>query len=128
MEMFATSAVTLPDYYTINIPQSGGRAYLFDEIEIPAGTVSEQAWYTFFIPQDSLSGSTSRMTQIEFGTTDTYGTTINMESTVYDFGLISYSGSVFDNTDYRVYTTWTDTPLRKDNTSNDFFFRGGTVT
>ena len=128
MECFATSAVTGLHYYTSNIPQSGSNQYLFDEIEIPSGTISEEAWYTLFIPQNSIGDSTKRMNTIDFGNSNTYGTSYTLGSTIYNYGLVTYSGSVFQNTDYRVYTTWTATSLRKDNTSQPLFFKGGSVS
>jgi hypothetical protein len=125
--MYATSGVTgLPQVYELNVPQTGGRQYLFDEIEINNGTINESAWYIVAIPQILLGNTTNRMTEIEYGTSNSYGTTYNTNSTLYEWS-IDYSGSKFANTTYRLYSTWGDPGMQINNTSNDIFFRGGAV-
>ncbi len=127
MKMYSTSGVTgLPQIYEADIPQSGGRQYLFDEIEVPNGTVNESAWYIVAIPQDAIGSETNRMTQIEYGTTNSFGTTLNLSSDLYQYG-VNYVGAVFENVKYRLYSTWNDTGMQINNTSSDVFLRGGTV-
>ena len=127
MKMYSTSGVTgLPQIYEADIPQSGGRQYLFDEIEVPNGTVNESAWYIVAIPQDAIGSETNRMTQIEYGTTNSFGTTLNLSSDLYQYG-VNYVGAVFENVEYRLYSTWNDTGMQINNTSSDVFLRGGTV-
>jgi len=129
MECFATSGVTGLYYDFADIPQTGDRQYLFDQIVVPQNTVPySSAWYTFFIPQDSIGSSTNRLTQIEQGTSSSYGTTYTTEPNVYNYGLVTYTGSVFENTTYRVYTTWGDPGLNLDNTINNLYFRGGGIS
>jgi hypothetical protein len=128
MEMYATSGVTgLPQVYTSTVPQSGPRQNLFDEFEVPAGTVSESAWYIVAVPQNTLGGSSNRVTQIEYGTSSSYGTTFNTSNTLYD-RLLDYTGTVYTNTEYRLYSTWAASGMQINNTSNDVFLRGGTVS
>ena len=129
MEMYATSGVTgLPEVYTADIPQTGGDQFLFEQILVPSGTVSGNAWYTFLIPQDSIGGSSNRLTEILQDTSTSYGNSITPSSTYYNLGLVSYTGSVFANTDYRLYTTYTSQGLRLNNSSNPLYFKGGTVS
>jgi len=128
MEMFAYDGVSGLKWYEIDIPQSGPNQYLFDEIIIPSGTISERAWYTFFIPDDAIGGTENRMTQIEQGTTSAYGNVVYMESTVFNFGPIYYEGQVFENKNYRVYTSWLDQALRLDNTTDSLYFKGKQIS
>jgi hypothetical protein len=123
LEMYANNSVSgLTAEVTSTIPQSGATQYLFDEIIINQGTVNENAWYTFFIPQSSIGGSNNRMTQLEQGTSSSYGTVITLNPTYYDLGLVSFGG-----TDYRCYTSFTSQSLRLNNTSTSLYFRGKTV-
>ena len=129
MEMFATSGVTgLPQVYSANIPQSGEGQYLFEEIIIPSGTISGDAWYTFLIPQDSIGSSTNRVTEILQDTSTSYGNGIAPSLTFYNLGLVNYTGSVYANTTYRLYTTYNLTGLKLNNTSNPLYFKAGTVS
>ena len=126
MEMFATSGVTgLPDVYTSTIPQDGD--YLFNEITVPSGTISGNAWYTFLIPQDSIGGVNERVKQILKGTTSPPGDTVNTTDTYYDIE-VNYTGPVFANTTYRLYTSYSSQDLRLDNTSSNYYFAGGDVS
>jgi hypothetical protein len=122
MQLFAEDLVGGLQWYPISIPSTGDRAYLFDEISLPAGTVPEKAWYTFVIPDESMGGNI--LTQIEKGTTSSYGTTIHLESSLYNFGTVNYTGPLFANKNYRFYSTWSDQALRLDNTSEALYFRG----
>ena len=129
MEMFATSGVTgLPEVYTANIPQSGSDQYKFEEIIVPSGTISGSAWYTFLIPQDSIGSSTNRVTEILQDTSSSYGNSITPNSTYYDLGLVNYTGNVYANTNYRLYTTYSATGLNLNNSSTPLYFKAGTVS
>jgi hypothetical protein len=122
MRLFGENLVPGLEWYPIFIPSSGDRQNLFDEIKINAGTINEKAWYTFVIPDESMDGYI--LTQIEKGTTSSFGTTIHLESTLYNFGSVYYNGLTFANKNYRFYSTWFDQALRLDNTSEDLYFRG----
>lgn len=124
MEMFANNTINGLVWYELDIPQYGTNQYLFNEIIIPASTINENAWYTFFIPEESMGGSQNRLTQIEQGTSPSYGYVIDLESTVYNFGPISYDGPVFENKNYRVYTSWVDQSLRLNNFNDTLYFKG----
>jgi hypothetical protein len=124
MEMFANNSVNGLLWYEINIPQTGTGQYLFEEIVIPQSTISENAWYTFFIPEDAIGGSQNRLTQLEQGFSSSYGNIINLEPTVYNFGPINYDGPTFENKNYRVYTSWIDQALRLNNSSDTLYFKG----
>jgi hypothetical protein len=127
MEMYATSGVTgLPPVYTSNIPQDG--SYNFEEIIVPDGTVSGDAWYTFLIPQESIGNSTNRVTEILQDTSTAYGNTISPSVSFYDLGLVNYTGSVFANTEYRLYTTYPASGLKLNNSLNTLYFKGGSVS
>lgn len=124
MEMFATGDVSGLFWYEVQVPQTGPNQYLFDEIIVPGGTVNEKAWYTFFIPEDSIGGSANRMTQLYQGTTSNYEFIVDLESTLYNFGPIYYDGPVFANKNYRVYSSWNDPALRLENENDDLYFKG----
>jgi len=129
MQMYATAGVAgLPTVVSSTIPQSGGSQYLFDEIIIATGTVPENAWYTLLIPQDSIGGPLNRLTKILQDTSPAYGNELTTSSTYYNLGLVSYVGSSFVNTNYRLYTTFNSQNLRLNNTSTPLYFKGGTVS
>jgi len=129
MEMYANSEVSgLPSVVFIDIPQSGADQYLFEETEIVGGTVSGNAWYTFLIPQDSIGSSTNRVTEILQDTSSSLNNSITPAATYYNLGLVNYTGNVYQNTEYRLYTSFSSQNLRLDNTTNSLFFKGGTVS
>jgi hypothetical protein len=122
MGLFAEDLVDGLMWLPITIPSTGDRQYLFDEVIIPAGTITENAWYTFVIPDESMGGNI--LTQIEKGTSSSYGTTIYLESSIYNFGTVYYNGVTFQNKNYRFYSTWFDQALRLNNSTEDLYFRG----
>jgi len=127
MEMFASSGVTgLPPVYQSTISQDG--QYLFNQVTVPSGTVSGNAWYTFLIPQQSIGGDENRVKEILKGTVSPPTDTVTTTDTYYNLGLVNYTGSVFANTTYRLYTSYSGQDLRLDNTSNNLFFKGGDVS
>lgn len=130
MEMFATSGVTgLPEVYYADVPQEGSDIYNFELIEIPAGTIQGDAWYTFLVPQYSLGGADRRVTQILQDTVNPPDDNeIIPSSTFYNLGLVTYTGPVFANTTYRLYTSYPGESLRLNNTSNNYYFKGGNVS
>jgi len=112
-------------WYELNIPLTGPRQGLFDEIGIPMGTINEFAWFTFVIPPEFMGGANNNLTVIEKGS-QPGGTDVNIvtESSIYNFGSVYYNGPTFINKNYKFYTTWPDQGLRLDNSSTDLFFRG----
>jgi len=127
MLLYSNNIVDGLMWYELNIPLTGDRQYLFDEIRIPAGTVNEYAWYTFVIPDEYIGGGINRLTQIEFSRNGTYSSEegeVTLESTLYNFGSVYYNGIEFENKNYRFYSTWANQALRLNNTSTDLYFRG----
>jgi hypothetical protein len=123
MQLYSSNLVPGLLWYELDIPLTGPRQGLFDEIGIPAGTVNGFAWYTFVIPPEFMQGQNlSKVTKasVPNGSDDT----LDMESTVYNFGSVYYNGPTFLNKYYKFYTTWLDQGLRYDNSSSDLFFRG----
>jgi len=131
----------VPSIVTLSIPQSSGGndsfgnsivQYNFTTIEISSGTVSDDAYYTFFIPAESIGGAstTNRQTKIDVSDGDGQNTftTSNMPSSLYNLGTITNPGGSYDNGTYRVYTTnTTGGGFYYDNTSTTLYFKGNTV-
>jgi len=128
MDYFSANAGSgsLPQIYTTNIPQDD---FLFDEITINSGTVSEVAWYTFLIPDESIGGAstTNRAVGIELkagGGSFSEKTTV---STWYQYTVTNPGGSFQPGT-YRLYSTYTDYAFKLDNSSISYTFRGSDIT
>lgn len=114
--------------YELDIPQNTQfGSYLFETITIPIGTVNESAWYTFFIPDESMGGNI--LTSVKYGISEqTLNTNINTEPSMYNFGPVPYNNDgTFITGNYRIYTTWPSPGLRLSDTNNDLLFRGGTL-
>lgn len=127
MELFAGGSVDGLLWYEIQIPQWGPNLFLFEEIIIPQNTISENAWYTFFIPQESLGDPENRLLEISYGTSPTSNTDFDLENTLYDFGPVYYDGDTFIEGNYRIYSTWPDQAMRANNSENDIYFAGANV-
>lgn len=128
MMLFSNDSVSGLEWYEVDIPLSGDRQYLFDEIQVPQGTIDGYAWYTLVIPDQYLGGG--RMTEIESSTSSidlNGGNTISLNNTLYDFGSVYYNGQIFQNDNYRFYSTWPGQALRLNN-STDLYFRGKTIS
>jgi hypothetical protein len=119
---------SVPSIVSVDIPQSGDRQYLFDEVIVSSGTISESAWYTFFIPDESIggNGTSNRITAIDVkqgsGSFESKSTT----STWYGYSAVNPDAE-YSNGRYRMYTTYVDTSLRLNNSSTELRFRGGSV-
>ena len=89
-------------WYELNIPLTGPRQGLFDEIGIPMGTINEFAWFTFVIPPEFMGGANNNLTVIEKGS-QPGGTDVNIvtESSIYNFGSVYYNGPTFINKNYK---------------------------
>lgn len=128
MDYYSSNAGTggLPQIYTTNIPQDD---YLFDEITIDAGTVSETAWYTFLIPDESIggSGTSNRAVGIELKEGGGSFSEKTMVSTWYQY-TVSNPGGSFQPGTYRLYSTYSDYAFKLDNSSISYTFRGSDIT
>lgn len=143
LDYYSLSAGTggVPEIITQSIPQTGGGTdsegntivqYNFVTTEIPSGTVSGNAYYTWLIPDDSIggTGSGNRQTSIDvsFGSGPNTFVTETMASTVYDYGTVVNPGGPFANGTYRMYSTNTvGSGFYLDNTSTTIYFKGNTV-
>jgi hypothetical protein len=125
VNLFSDNEIDGLRYYELDIPLSGERSFLFDEVKVPLNVVDGFAWYTFIIPDEYLDNG--RMTKIEFSKTgfenDSDIAEINLNSNLYDYGVVNYEGDVFENNQYRIYTTWFNQSLKLNN-STDLYFRG----
>ena len=143
MEYFSTfeGQGNIPLIIQIPIPQVGGGVdsegneivqYNFTTTQIASGTVPEQAWYTFIIPDDSIGGTSSgnRQFSIDFSDGNGPGTfeTAIMTQEYYNFEPVVNPGGVYVNGSYRMYTTFTSEPFFLDNTGKTLYFKGNTVT
>lgn len=117
------------------IPQSSGGvdnygnavvAYNFTTHQVPPGTVTSPAWYTWIIP---VAGTNNGIqTEIDYNNNSNVNamTTALMESTIYS-QTFTYTGSVIPTGTYRVYTTFMDQSFYMDNSADAIYFRGNTV-
>tara|TARA_R110000868_G_scaffold375057_1_gene639512 strand:- start:145 stop:657 length:513 start_codon:yes stop_codon:yes gene_type:complete len=132
----------VPAIQSVVIPQvSGGEdsegnaivRYNFTTLTIPSGTISGEAYYTWFIPDDSIGGTSSgdRQTVIDvsFGQgPNTFSPEI-MDSGLYNFNPIVNPGGNFINGSYRVYSTNSiGSGFFFDNEGTTIYFKGNTVT
>ena len=121
-----------PTIITQTVPQTSGGfdsfgnsilSYNFLTTEVPLGT-SSGAWYTWIIPVNATNNL--KQTQIDYSTSSpTILTTVNMESTIYNY-TFTYLGTTSPQGTYRVYTTYPGTNFRLLN-STSIYFRGNTV-
>lgn len=125
----------LPSIQSSFVPQTTGGvdsfgnpifAYNFETIQISAGTVSNNAWYTWLIPIGLTNFQ--YQSQIDVSTSNpNIFTTVFTEPTI-NVNTFTYVGSVIPSVTYRVYTTYPSTDFYLDNTSDDIYFRGNTVS
>lgn len=126
---------TYPSVRTQTVPQNSGGvdaygqpivAYNFTTHRVPAGLITEPAWYTWIIPVAGTNGGIQ--TKIDFNANSNVGnmTTVNMESTIYS-QTFTYTGSVIPAGTYRVYTTFAGPDFLINGTSESIYFRGNTV-
>lgn len=122
-----------PTIITQTVPQTSGgfdsfgnsiTAYNFLTTEVPSGTAL-RAWYTWIIPVNTTNNL--KQTQIDYSiTSPTLLTTVNTESTIYNY-TFTYVGTTIPQGTYRVYTTYPGTNFRLLNGSS-IYFRGNTVS
>lgn len=121
------------------IPQTSGGvdsygnvidAYNFYTTEIPANTVTGQAWYIVLAPISLTNNLTYSTISISYNDTPQSLSGYNTESSVRNTNII-YTGSNWFNTTYRVYTSaqnngFTNGVQGQLDTTNNFF-KGGTL-
>jgi hypothetical protein len=122
-----------PSIIQQTVPQSSGGfdsfgnaivQYNFITTEVSAGTVG-RGWFTWAIPINATNNL--KQIQIDLGVNNSsLFTTLNMESTIYDY-TFTYTGATIPLGTYRVYTTYPGTNFRLPNSSNNIYFRGNTV-
>ena len=133
----------VPSIISVSIPQTGGGVdaegnpvvqYNFTTVQIPAGTVNGDAYYTWLIPDDSIGGTSSgrRQTKIDvsYGQGPNTFNVENMDPVVYNnYGTVVNPGGSFISGSYRMYTTNTiGSGFYFDNTGTIIYFKGNTVT
>ena len=128
MDLFSDPLNTNLRVFELDIPQNTVfGSYRFETISIDSGTINEPAWYSFFIPDESMDGNI--LSSIRFGFNSENLIDAFTEPSLYNFGPINYNSdeSTFINGNYRIYSTWVNSTLRLDNTNNNLFFRGGNL-
>jgi hypothetical protein len=137
---FFTGTTNVPPVISATIPQSGGgtdtygnsiEAYKFETLQVTGGTITGNIQYVVLAPLVMTNNQIYTDIGINY---DNSPTTLNATST--DSGVrahhVTYSGSNWPNTTYRVYTNSPVTggfdfgvSSTTDNTNN--YFRGGTL-
>ena len=141
MSYFNQNAGTelVPAIVTSDIPQNSGgddsfgnpiEQYKFLTVEIPSGTVSGNAWYTWLIPDESIGGpgtaNRAREIEVSYGS-GAQGLSSKIMTTAYfNYTVVNPTGYL--NGTYRVYTTYGSEDFRLDNTTTTIFFKGGLVS
>ena len=122
-----------------SIPQTSGgldsfgnviEAYNFLTTEIPANTVTGQAWYIVLAPPSLMNNSTYKTISISYYDAPQSLVSYNTETTILSTNIV-YTGSNWFNTTYRVYTSsqnngFTNGIQGEVDTTNNFF-KGGTL-
>lgn len=118
----------VPNIISIEIPQTGSTQFLFDEVTIEAGLIGEEAWYTFFIPDDSIGGvgTSNRVTKINIKEGFGDSTEKVMSSTWYNTIKSINPDDRYIAGTYRMYSTYPDVIMRLQN-NNEIKFRGGQI-
>jgi hypothetical protein len=126
---------SFPSIITSYVPQTTGGndsfgnpivAYNFETVQVSAGTVSTDAWYTWIIPIGLTN--LQYQTQIDFSTSNpNILTNVLTEATIYT-NTFTYTGTTIPPITYRVYTTYPSVDFYLNNTLDDIYFRGNTVS
>jgi len=128
-------SVDVPSIRTEQVPTTSGgvdyygnaiSAYLFKTHQVPAGTESGFAWYTWIISTSVTNGQ--KMSQIAINSLGDPNSLVNtnMNSTYYDLSF-TYTGSTgIPKSTYRVYTTYIAPNMRL-NGINNIYFKGGSL-
>lgn len=123
----------LPAVITTDIPQTTGgtdsfgqpiKSYNFKTIKITKAQINDMAWVTIFIPISAMNNDAVKLTKIHSYGTGMRPTTINTNSTIYNYTL-DYNGNRLPKGRYRVYTTFVSTSMRYYMVgSGDIYIRG----
>ena len=89
---------------------------------VSAGTISDNAWYTLFVPTAYTEGYIQKTIGVSYGDPNSF-TNVNMEPNIYSIPF-SYSGIHFTNTSYRVYTCFPSNEFLIDNSLTNIYFKG----
>lgn len=125
----------LPSIITSNVPQVTGGvdsfgnpivAYNFETVQVSAGTVSTNAWYTWLIPIGLTNFNYQSEIDVSLSNPNIF-TSVLTESTI-SVNTFTYTGSTIPPVTYRVYTTYPSNDFLLDNTLNDIYFRGSVVS
>jgi hypothetical protein len=128
------TAGTFPAVRTEVVPQTTGGVDSFGNAiiefnfithEIPSGTVSGSAWYTWIIPTGSTNGFIQTLIDYNNSGNPNTLTTVNTDSTLRS-NTFTYSGGTIPAGTYRIYTTFTDVSFYLNN-DDDIYFKGNTV-
>lgn len=123
-----------PNFNTGEIDSFGNNVTYgnFKTIEIPQYTVNSNAWYTVIVYtaftvfnyQQTLTDGYMTNINISTDNPNTFSQ-VSTESTIYQ-NYFSFSGTVYPNLNYRVYTTFPSNELLLDNSSN-IYLKGSRV-
>lgn len=97
----------------------------FTTLPISKGLIGCPAWYTFIISSGLTNGLYQTKIDLSEGELHSFNT-IKTDSLIYSRGF-SYTGVTYQNTAYRVYTTFPSTELLLDNSLTTLYFRGNTI-
>jgi hypothetical protein len=127
---------------SVNVPQTAGgtdtygnniEQYKFVTTEIPAGsfTVGDNIQFAFIVPHSLLSNSTKIYSTIGYNYTNTPSDAVSdtTGTSAYRVTDVNYTGSVWNNTTYRVFTNagTLNRNISVGDNSNNFYFRGGDI-
>ncbi len=125
----------LPTIITSNVPQVTGGvdsfgnpivSYNFETVQVSAGTISTNAWYTWLIPIGLTNFNYQSEIDVSLSNPNIF-TSVLTEPTI-SVNTFTYTGSTIPPVTYRVYTTYPSNDFLLDNTLNDIYFRGSVVS
>lgn len=91
-------------------------------LTVSSGTISQQAWYTLFVPTAYTENYIQKNIGVSYGDPNKF-TDVIMEPNIYSLSF-KYTGIHFENTGYRVYTCFPSSEFLIDNTSTNIYFKG----
>ena len=101
-------------------------AYLFETYKVSAGTVGDNAWFTWIVPTASTNNQI--ISQIGYNNAGNPNslTAVNTQSSIYNL-TVTTTGSTIPVGVYRVYSTYTSPTFRINGATNDIYFKGNTL-
>lgn len=97
----------------------------FQTLTVNKNTIGGPAWYTFIISSGLTNGLYQKRIDVSEGELHSFNA-IKTDSLVYSRGF-SYTGSTYQKTTYRVYTTFPSTEFLFDNSSTTLYFKGNSI-